>query len=121
MSPRADDTPIYAQLAAETGIRIDDEPRSTPPARLGHGPGAVEEVPDHLAGHLGTVTDDEWRLAHERLIADMPGLAEQLAYVWDPRLDGRTLVAPHERDMAPRPGRYDPGRDERFHGGGFRG
>jgi hypothetical protein len=81
---------------------------------------AVEERED-LAGQLGTVTDQEWRQAHERLIADMPDLAEQLAYLWDPQLDGRTLVAAHERDMAPRPHCYDPGRDERFRGGGFRG
>jgi hypothetical protein len=76
---------------------------------------------DDLAGHLSTVTDVEWQIAHERLIADMPELADELAYTWSPGLDGRSLIAPGERDMASGDGLYDPGEDERFHGGGFRG
>jgi hypothetical protein len=83
-------------------------------------PTATQPV-DDLAGNLGAVTDVEWRDAHERLIADMPGLSYELAYVWDPQLDPRELVRPDEQDMAPGPHRYDPNLDERFHGGGFRG
>jgi hypothetical protein len=86
-------------------------------------PTAAQTLPtvDDLAGNLGTVTDDEWRDAHERLIADMPRLGHELAYVWNPQLAPRNLVRPGEQDMAPGPYRYDPNLDERFHGGGFRG
>lgn len=87
-------------------------------------PNAPDDNPaetDALGGHLGTVTDLEWRAAHERLIAEMPELADQLTYTWDPALDGRTLIGAGEYDIAHRDGRYDPARDERFTGGGFRG
>lgn len=87
-------------------------------------PDAPADDPDEtdaLSGHLGTVSDVEWRAAHERLIADMPELADQLAYTWDPTLDGRTLIGEDEYDIAHPEGRYEPDSDERFQGGGFRG
>jgi hypothetical protein len=99
-----------------SGFRWDpDAPTINPTARQ------TLRFADDLAGQLGTVTDDEWRDAHERLIADMPGLGHELAYMWDPQLDPRSLVRPSEQDMAPGHYRYDPNLDERFHGGGFRG
>lgn len=87
----------------------------------------MEPEPDDydagLSGDLGTVTDDEWRAAHERLAADLAGQvpAEQIAYTWDPDLGGRELIGPNETEPAPGDGDYDPDRDERFQGGGFRG
>lgn len=84
-----------------------------------------DETPeDALSGDLGTVTDEEWREAHERLMADEPELAEsgQLAYMWRPQTPGDRLISPHEREIAPRAGDWREGdRDERFEGGGFRG
>lgn len=107
-----------------SGFRYDPdgEPLGQQPATTMLPLAARDVEPDaSLAGHLGTVTDQEWRDAHERLIADMPDLADQLAYTWRPDLDPRRLIRPDERDMAPRPERYDPAGDERFQGGGFRG
>lgn len=112
-----DDTPIYRQLSDE--LLLDLDPPAPPVAEPGGAP--PDEHDAGAAGHLGSVTDREWAQAHHRLMADAPDLAPELDYIWDPSTDGRALVAAVERDMAPRPGRYDPGTDERFHGGGFRG
>lgn len=80
-----------------------------------------EPVSDALGGELGSVSDVEWRDAHERLVADLGGLVppEQLAYTWEPGAPG---PVPEERELAPRAGEWDPGAvDDRFDGGGFRG
>lgn len=51
------------------------------------------DVPDDLEGELGTVTDEEWRAAHDRLAADLAEaeppeiadyLADQMRYEWSP-------------------------------------
>ncbi len=73
---------------------------------------------DALGGDLGTVTDAEWRAAHERLIADLPDPDGHLAYTWTPGVPAARVDGP---DMAPADGEYDPNADERFDGGGFRG
>ena len=83
----------------------------TPPT----GPLPIDQ--DSLGGQLSTVTDEEWRTAHERLIAEHPELADQLRYTWDPDLDGSSLINPDERDIAHPEGHYDPAADERFNGG----
>lgn len=71
---------------------------------------------DDLAGDLATVTDEEWRTAHERLARDLfagfdqPGSDEadevgrQLAYVWAP--GSPPPVVDGERDEAPAPGEW---------------
>jgi hypothetical protein len=53
-----------------------------------------------LEGQLGTVTDDEWRTAHEALIAsgDLP--ADELTYTWNPELDPATLIGDDEVNHA---------------------
>jgi hypothetical protein len=69
---------------------------------------------DDLAGDLATVTDEEWRDAHLRLLRDIARqphsvaagrvLDEQFVYTWAP---GRTPdVDIHERDEAPAPGQW---------------
>jgi hypothetical protein len=49
--------------------------------------------PDDLEGELSTVTDEEWRAAHDRLAADLDEadppeaavhLRGQMAYEWSP-------------------------------------
>jgi hypothetical protein len=121
-----DDTPIYRRLSDELLLDLDPpapqvaEPVADIPADIPAG-APPDEHDAGTAGHLGSVTDREWAQAHHRLMADAPDLAPELDYIWDPSTDGRALVAAVEQDMAPRPGRYDPGTDERFHGGGFRG
>jgi hypothetical protein len=89
--------------------------------------------PDDLAGELATVTDAEWRKAHEDLFASLfenrgePGgairadtaeeLARQFTYVWAP---GEPAGPVDGHDIAPT--EWAPGDpDERFEGGGFRG
>jgi hypothetical protein len=54
-----------------------------------------------LEGALGTVTDEEWRTAHEALAAAVDWPDAELAHVWDPSLPGSALVDPHEVDEAP--------------------
>jgi hypothetical protein len=130
-----DDTPIFRRLAAEQLFDLDLATPAPAVARVAPGDRTVEVAkqaadipadippPDDydagLAGHLGSVTDFEWFSAHHRLMAEVPDLAPELDYIWDPSTPGRALVDPAERDMAHRPGRYDPGMDERFLGGGF--
>jgi len=79
---------------------------------------------DDLAGDLATVTDEEWRDAHLRLlrditqrpdsVADAQAIDEQFLYEWAP---GRTPdLDPHEREIAPAPGEWigrAPGGDTR--------
>lgn len=119
-----DDTPIYDELTAANARKNfaadplgGDLPAPPPPA--GDAPGDDHDA--GAAGHLNTVTDFEWFEAHNRLMADVPDLAPELDYIWAPELPGRELVMATEQDMAPHAGRYDPGTDERFHGGGFHG
>jgi hypothetical protein len=69
---------------------------------------------DDLAGDLATVTDEEWRTAHERLfvdtLADCGGPDEvdevdrQFAYVWAP---GQSTGAVEGDDIAPAAGEWD--------------
>jgi len=91
----------------------------------------VDTQRDDLEGELSSVTDEEWRAAHERVFGEMVAttggmvgaldyLSEQFAYDWAPGRPGEVYVAPRERDIAPRV--WEPGDpDERFAGGGFRG
>jgi hypothetical protein len=56
----------------------------------------LDDAPGDLDGNLSTVTDEEWRAAHERLFADLLNTAEsnahgdggrlprQFAYRWSP-------------------------------------
>lgn len=118
----ADDTPIYDELTAANARRnfAADPLAGNLPDRPTAADAPGEPAPD-AAGHLDTVTDFEWFEAHNRLMADVPDLAPELDYIWAPELPARELVMATEHDMAPADGRYDPGTDERFHGGGFHG
>lgn len=143
MSPD-DDTPIYRLLADEQLFDLDlvgtfrsevpGEPiragiltaeitiSPRPAERPANIPADIPPPDEHDAGagaHLGSVTDVEWFTAHHTLMRDVPELAPELDYIWDPSTDGRGLVAGDERDIAHRAGRYDPNTDERFHGGGY--
>jgi len=70
---------------------------------------------DYLAGDLATVTDEEWRDAHERLTLDLVGdcgdpeqvdeIARQMTYVWSPGAPARTGGDAH--DVAPLAGQWD--------------
>lgn len=85
---------------------------------------------DSAEAGLSSVSDDEWRAAHDRLMAEMLAategtsdherVADQFAYDWAPARPGDIYVSLFERDIAPRDWRPgDP--DERFDGGGYRG
>lgn len=63
---------------------------------------------DAAEGNLGSVTDEEWRAAHERLRATGAIPEEELAFTWDPDLDPATLVQPGEAEADPAP-RDEPG------------
>lgn len=56
----------------------------------------VDETDDTEA-NLGTLTDQDWRDAHERLRAASGFPADELDYVWDPDLDGTELIPAEER------------------------
>lgn len=75
----------------------------------------MDTTNDDRAGDLATVTDDEWRAAHERLrdelvggaesLADASALDEQFRYVWSPGKPARE--GGYERDIAPPAGTWD--------------
>lgn len=118
--PHDEDTPIFTQLAAEQLFELDPPPSQLPPPGAGDEAGPPDTHDAGLSGHLGTVTDFEWFAAHERLTREADeDLAPELDHIWDPARPGAAFLDPAQRDMAPAAGRYDPGADERFHGGGF--
>lgn len=72
----------------------------------------MDTTNDDRAGDLGSVTDEEWRVAHDRLRADLeasgmsgPELDQQFAYVWSPGKPARE--GGNVRDIAPADGQWD--------------
>lgn len=89
----------------------------------------MDTTRDDLEGALSSVTDEEWRAAHERIRDDLVNAAgdgeavrvnAQFTYAWAPDRDAATFTTDMRGDIAPE--RWRPGDpDERFDGGGFRG
>ncbi len=76
--------------------------------------GGDVDTTDALAGDLATVTDEEWRAAHERLMLDLldvshpdedDALMRQMTYVWSPGAPARE--GGFEPDIAPPAGQWD--------------
>lgn len=85
--------------------------------------GSTDHERDALVGDLATVTDEEWREAHERLVADIVNdtttqrdirewdpLRRQLDYVWSPGMPARE--GGFEPDIAPPAGQWDGRLDD---------
>ncbi len=67
-----------------------------------HAADGPEDGDDLLEAGMGSLSDEEWRAQHERLIAENPDLPEpETRYVYDPNLDPATLIGPDETNAVP--------------------